>query len=182
MNVDGFEIERKFLIAMPDQALLAGASRSRIEQTYLLGEEGTTERVRMREYPERTEYTHTTKRKINALRREELEETIDRTAYAALLRRADPERRPIEKQRCCLPYEGQLLEIDIFPFWKDYAILEIELEEEGQTFSLPAEIRVLREVTEDARYTNSALSREIPDPAREEGNMEGCASSKEVKG
>ena len=168
MNVDGFEIERKFLIAMPDQKLLAGASRSRIQQTYLLGEEGTTERVRMREYPERTEYTHTTKRKINALRREELEETIDRTAYAALLRRADPERRPIEKQRCCLPYEGQLL--------------EIELEEEGQTFSLPAEIRVLREVTEDARYTNSALSREIPDPAREEGNMEGCASSKEVKG
>ena len=64
MNKNGFEIERKFLIAMPEQSLLAGAERSDIVQTYLLGAEGTTERVRARIYGDHTEYTHTTKKRI----------------------------------------------------------------------------------------------------------------------
>ena len=36
MNIDGFEIERKYLIRMPDPAFLAAhAAPSQIEQTYL---------------------------------------------------------------------------------------------------------------------------------------------------
>lgn len=167
MNVNGFEIERKFLIAMPDEDFLSGADCSHIVQTYLLGEEGTTERVRSRSYPDRTEYTHTTKMKISNIRRIEKEETVDRQAYEALLTRADPERRAIEKRRFCLPFAGRTLEIDVFPFWRDYAILEIELEEERQDFSLPPQICMIREVTDDPRYTNSALSLEIPDPAED---------------
>ena len=164
MNKNGFEIERKFLIAMPEQSLLAGAERSDIVQTYLLGAEGTTERVRARTFGDYTEYTHTTKKRISAMRRVELEDTIGRDAYEALLTRADPDRRPIEKSRFCLPFEGKTFEIDVFPFWEDYALLEVELEEEGQTFSLPPGFRVIREVTEDPRYTNSALSCRVPDP------------------
>ena len=55
MNIDGFEIERKFLIAMPDKAFLEACERSEITQTYLVGEENTTERVRRRVYPDRCE-------------------------------------------------------------------------------------------------------------------------------
>ncbi|MCR5575763.1 MAG: hypothetical protein K6F56_02010 [Oscillospiraceae bacterium] len=164
MNVNGFEIEHKYLIAMPDEALLAEGDRSAIVQTYLLGEEGTTERVRMRRYADRTEYTHTTKIRLSAVRRVELEETVGQSEYEALLKRADPARRPIEKQRFCLPYEGRTLEIDVFPFWRYHALLEVELEDEGQPFLLPPEIRVIREVSDDLRYTNAALSLEIPDP------------------
>ena len=36
MNIDGFEIERKFLIAMPEKAFLEKCERSAITQTYLL--------------------------------------------------------------------------------------------------------------------------------------------------
>ena len=37
MNIDGFEIERKYLIAMPEPDFLTqNAVPSRIEQTYLL--------------------------------------------------------------------------------------------------------------------------------------------------
>ena len=165
MNMNGFEIERKYLIAMPEESVLAGASRSDIVQTYLLGAEDTTERVRMRVFGDRTEYTHTTKKKISAVRRIELEDAVDKESYEALLTRADPGRRPIVKRRFCLLSGGLTFEIDVYPFWQDYAIMEIELEEEGQAFSLPDGIRVIREVTEDPRYTNSALSREIPDPA-----------------
>ena len=84
MNVNGFEIERKFLIAMPAESLLAAAERSDIVQTYLLGDEGTTERVRARTYEDHTEYTHTTKVRISAVRRVELEETIGPEAYAEI--------------------------------------------------------------------------------------------------
>ena len=165
MNVDRFEIERKFLIAMPEDSLLKDAERSDIVQTYLLGEEGTTERVRARTFGDQTEYTHTTKKRITALRRVEIEDAIGQDAYGELLKRADPGRRPIVKSRFCLPYGDRLLEIDIFPFWQEYAILEIELEKEEQAFSLPPGIRVIREVSEDPRYTNSALSVRVPDPA-----------------
>ena len=116
MNKNGFEIERKFLIAMPENSLLEGAERSDIVQTYLLGKEGTTERVRARTFRDHTEYTHTTKKRISAVRRVELEDTIGRDAYEALLTRADPDRRPIEKSRFCLPFEGKTYEIDVFPF------------------------------------------------------------------
>ena len=50
----------------------------------------------------------------------------------------------------------------MFPFWKNQAYLEIELTDEGEAFLLPPGIRLLREVTEDPRFTNAALSLEIP--------------------
>ena len=40
--------------------------------------------------------------------------------------------------------------------------MEIELEDEEQRIDLPPQIRILREVTADSRYTNAALSLEIP--------------------
>ena len=164
MNIDGFEIERKFLIAMPDEAFLEKCDCSEITQTYLLGEANTTERVRRRVYRDRCEYTHTVKRKLNDMRRVEDEREIDESTYNELLKRADPARQPIRKTRCCFEHGGKLWELDVFPFWEDYALLEVELEEEGQTFSLPPGFRVIREVTEDPRYTNSALSFQVPDP------------------
>ena len=162
MNVDGFEIERKFLIAMPDEAFLENCERSEITQTYLLGEENTTERVRKRVYRDKCEYTHTVKRKLNDMRRVEDEREISESTYNELLERADPARRPIQKTRCCFEHGGKLWELDVFPFWKRQAYLEIELTDENEGFLLPPGIRLLREVTEDPRYTNAALSLEIP--------------------
>ena len=162
MNKTGFEIERKFLIAMPDAALLEEAECSAIVQTYLRGEKGTTERVRRRDRNGQIEYTHTIKRKISALRRIEDETEISREEYVSLLERADPERRPVRKKRYCFWEFGFLWEIDVYPFWSDRAILEVELEDEAVEITLPRRIRILREVSADKRYTNAALSRKIP--------------------
>ena len=63
------EIERKYLIRLPDEGLLDSLADRRdwIEQTYLTAEKGTTERVRARRSPGgRTQYTHTAKRRISA--------------------------------------------------------------------------------------------------------------------
>ena len=163
MNIDGFEIERKFLIAMPDEGFLENCDRSEITQTYLLGEADTTERVRKRVYRDKCEYTHTVKRRLNDMRRVEDEREIDESTYSELLTRADPARQPIRKTRCCFEHDGMLWELDVFPFWKNQAYLEIELTDEKESVLLPQGIRLLREVTDDPRYTNAALSLEIPD-------------------
>lgn len=171
MNIDGFEIERKFLIAMPERAFLENCERSDITQTYLLGDENTTERVRKRVRGEKCEYTHTVKVKLNSMRRIETENVIDEATYRELLKRADPARRPIEKTRCCFTQDGLLWELDVFPFWDDRAFLEIELTGEDDRFTLPPGIRVIREVTDDPRYTNAALSLQIPED--DTGNRKG---------
>ena len=159
------EIERKYLIRMPDRVLLDRLAdrRDYIRQTYLLPDEpGTTERVRLRGCGEEAEYTHTVKRRITDLTREEREETVSPRAYRALLDRADPALRVIEKTRWCIPWNGLTLEVDCFPFWSDRAFLEIELPGAETDLGLPDWVQVVREVTEDPRYTNRALAEEIP--------------------
>ena len=60
-------------------------------------------------------------------------------------------------------HENQYFEIDVFPFWQDRAICEIELSYEEQPVALPKELKVLKEVTDDLAYRNSALaSLELP--------------------
>jgi CYTH domain-containing protein len=44
---------------------------------------------------------------------------------------ADPSCRPIRKTRYCLTYKNQYFEIDVYPFWNDKAIIEIEQSDEG---------------------------------------------------
>ncbi len=164
MRNGDFEIERRFLIRAPEAALLRRAQGSRITQTYLeKPAPGVTERVRKRESGGVCVYTHTVKTRVNDLRRLEIENEISREEYERLLRRADPERRTLEKQRWCLDYRGQLFEIDLFPFWQDRALMEIELSDETQPVELPPEIEILKEVTHDKRYTNSSLAKCIPE-------------------
>ena len=164
MNQNGYEIERKFLIRRPAAAWLeANCEGSDIIQTYLKTEAtGHSDRVRRREGKDGVVYTHTVKRRISDLRREEQEREISEREYLALLQRADPERRSIEKRRYVLAYEGKDFEIDVYPFWQDRAVMEIELADEAEAVKLPPEIEIIKEVTRDRRYTNAALAREIP--------------------
>ena len=88
-------------------------------------------------------------------------EEIGEERFRDLSERADPARSPIRKKRYLYEYDGQLFEIDVFPFWDDRAVMELELENEEQEIRLPPAIEIVREVTSDGRYTNSALAREI---------------------
>ncbi len=165
MTEGPFEIERKFLIRMPDLTWLSTVAKaSKISQTYLIGgDPNSTERVRCRESEGKTVYTHTEKLRLNARRRIEVENEIGREEYEGLLLRADPQRRTIEKTRYCLPVDSLVFEIDVFPFWRKQAFLEIELSDENQAFPWPEGIQCIRELTEDSRYTNSALAQSIPE-------------------
>ena len=72
---------------------------------------------------------------------------------------ADTTKRQIRKTRYCLTYENQSVEFDIYPFWKDKAIAEIELSDENAAVVFPKEIKVIKEVTNDDAYKNASLAK-----------------------
>ena len=159
--MNGLEIERKFLIKMPDKNILAnldGVTIAEIEQTY------TTKGIRLRKWKEsgKTVYIKTEKKHISDLTRIETESEITKEEYEDLLSFADPERNTILKTRYRYPFCGKLIELDLFPFWKGQAFCEVELESEDEAFSLPDFIEVIREVTSEKEYRNHALSKKIP--------------------
>ena len=164
MSTEHFEIERKFIIRRPDRAYLeANGTSTEILQTYLLGQPGETTRVRKRWSGEKVRYILTIKTRVSAMRQVERERELSEAEYRELLKNADPERKPIRKERWVLEYRGQLFEIDLFPFWKKQAYLELELLDESQEIDFPPALELIREVTGDPRYTNRALAREIPE-------------------
>ena len=164
-SAEPLEIERKFLIEYPDQDWLArqpGSRRAEIVQTYLCSDGSGSRRVRAWTEDGETTYFRAFKRMLTDRTRVEQEDRITEAEYLALLDEADPARRPIVKVRWCVPYASHILEIDLYPFWEDQAVLEVELQDEEEAFGIPPELRVLREVTGDPRYLNSSLAREIP--------------------
>ena len=159
------EIERKFLISMPSTKALErieGTRKKQITQTYLVSEQNITARVRKIVENERTTYVKTEKSKISSLSHYENEFEITKEQYETELTLKDINKKPIEKVRYCIPYSNHILEIDIYPFWNDRAILEIELCDENERFDIPEYIRVIKEVSDDKRYKNTNLAKEIP--------------------
>lgn len=156
-----YEIERKYLIQYPDIAELEACPECRkveIIQTYLKAPEGEEIRIRQRGANGNYIYYKTVKRKISALKRIETESRLSQTEYLKLLMQADTRLHQIRKTRYCLTYANQYFEIDVYPFWKDQAIMEIELTDECQQIRFPQNIHIIREVTGDDAYKNAALA------------------------
>ena len=157
-----YEIERKFLIEYPDLSALEklpNCQRVEIIQTYLNAPEGEETRVRQRGADGHYIYFQTTKKKISDVKRVEVERRLTQEAYLRLLMDADPSCRSIRKTRYCLTWENQYFEIDVYPFWKDKAIVEIELADETTEIRFPKLIHVIKEVTGDDSYKNASLAR-----------------------
>lgn len=159
------EIEHKYLVKMPTPAVLSALPSCRIlsmVQTYLQAAPGETHRVRRVQEGDAVTYFETVKRRVSALSATEQEQCITREVYEALLQSADPTRHPIEKTRYAWPYGGHVMELDVYPFWQDRAVLEVEVTSEGEAVTLPPELCVIAEVTADKRYKNVNLAKCVP--------------------
>ena len=157
-----YEIERKYLIEYPDINWLESnptCKRIEIIQTYLNSSDAEEIRVRQRGADGNYIYFQTVKRKISDLKRVEIEKRLSQAEYLKLMMDADTTRRQIRKTRYCLTYENQYFEIDVYPFWTDKAIAEIELSDENSAVVFPKQIRVIKEVTDDDSYKNAALAK-----------------------
>ncbi len=158
-----FEIERKFLIEYPDLNILENYPKSDIAQTYLKTNDGMTSRVRKRTSDGVTKYIFTEKKSVTDLKCIENERELSEEEYLELLKLADPERRTVYKTRYCVPFGGRVVEVDIYPFWGDRAIAEVEMESENEEVRLPEFIKVIRDVTADKQYKNAAIAKRIPE-------------------
>jgi len=155
-----YEIERKFLIEYPNIAWLnKNCKKLEIIQTYLNSNDDEEIRVRQRGINGNYIYTQTIKKTINDLKRIEIEKRLSKDEYLNLLMNADTTKHSIRKTRYCLIYKNQYFEIDIYPFWHDKAIIEIELNNEEQKIEIPSQLKVIKEVTHDKNYKNSELAK-----------------------
>ena len=76
-----------------------------------------------------------------------------------LLKRKDPKRNPIIKDRYCFVWHEQYFELDVFQKnLSGLSMMEIELMEKGQMVRLPDFVPITREVTNEPAYKNSNLA------------------------
>lgn len=159
------QLQRKFLIEMPDVSALnnnPNCTHVEIMQTYLLADETHEVRVRQRGVDGDYLYTKTVKEQGEPgvkLRRIVHEHRLTETEYLAELMNADPALSPIRKDRYCLCEANKCLQIDVFPFWSDRALLEFPLGSKDETVNIPKQFKVIEEVTSNPAYFNKELAR-----------------------
>ena len=144
-NTTPIETEVKFLIKIPkisDLLSQKDISIKEITQTYLLSSGNSTKRVRKVSSNGKTRFILTEKTRISDLSAYENEMEISFDDYNSFLKNADTSRISIEKTRYSFPLDSHIVEIDIYPFWNDRAILEIELSDESEEYSIPSFISV----------------------------------------
>ena len=160
-----YEIERKYLIRYPDIRVLQaqkGVEQWEVVQIYLTVEHpGETRRIRQVVSGGQIHYYKTFKRHMSTFSCEEDEGEIDQMEYIRLSQEQLPQCRPLGKTRYRIPYAGHILEIDVYPFWQDRAILEIELEREDEGAAIPDYVRIIRDVSADAAYKNRQLAENV---------------------
>lgn len=156
------EIERKFLINLPNIDVLNkrfNVTTINIIQTYLHSEDPLIERrIRQKRLGDGFSYYYTEKKTLDDLSRIEIEHRITEADYIHLMMEADTSLNQIRKDRHCFIYENNYFELDIYPFWKNQAIVEVELTNKDQTVIWPEELELIREVTNEKCFKNKSLA------------------------
>ena len=160
-NPEPLEIERKFLIEMPDLNFLQSIKtccKIPITQAYMNTPDEGIFRIRKRGDGENALYIKTVKRKISDIKRIEIENYISEKEYCNYISQKEYIKGVISKDRYCIALNSTYYELDVYPFWHDKATLEIELLSEKQKYVLPDFIKLIKEVTYEKEYRNKALS------------------------
>ena len=164
------EKEKKFLVKFPTSwSALAEMfddliDVKRISQTYLKAEKGE-QAARVRKTIEgltgdtETIYHYNKKNPVETGVHEEEEYEITKSQYEKHLKNSNKDKTQVEKSRFVFKYNDQVFELDVFkgPL-KGLAILEIELENIDDTVELPPFLKVIKEVTDDERFSNFRLA------------------------
>ncbi len=155
-----FEIEKKFIIKYPDISYLDSLKNAKavyISQSYI-EENGERKRIRKRGIDGDFSYYLTMKKSVgNSFKKIEEEYKITKEEYERL-KAFDINNLTIEKTRYCLSENNTYYEIDVYPFWNDKAVMEIELKDENESYVLPKNIEVIQDVSYDKSYSNYNLA------------------------
>ncbi len=166
----GTEIERKFLIRLPDFDTIPNRRVQAITQTYLTGlpdDPGLERRIRRITENGHVRYIYTEKRSLSsagAAVREENEWEISGDDYLLRRREAFSE---LDKVRHSFPHDRHTIEIDVYPYdiggdaLLGLAVMEIELESPEEEIAFPPFIEVLRELTGTREFSNKAMAKPV---------------------
>ncbi|MBQ2725872.1 MAG: hypothetical protein IJF78_09210 [Clostridia bacterium] len=164
------EIERKFLIRLPDFEAIPKCRVQAMTQTYLNilpDDPGLERRVRWIAENGQNRFVYTEKRSISsgtAAVRQEDEWEISAEEYADKLAEAFSQ---LTKVRHSFPYAGHIVEIDVYPYdiggdaMVGLAVMEIEMADENEEIQLPPFLEVLRELTGTREFSNKALAKRV---------------------
>ena len=155
--------KRKFLIAMPDAAALVkdcGAVAVEMMQNYLVSTKpNTVRRIRQQRSGMDYLYFYTEKRSGEDGKHWVTERPISQKEYIAYLMESDILMHPVRKTKYRFNFDDRRMEIDIYPFSNDKAILFVYGKDRSQ-LRLPEGLELIKEVTGLAEYKNSSLARE----------------------
>lgn len=155
------EIEKKFLIRTPMGFSLAGVDLInvwKIQQQYLLYKDGYERRIRsIKEGRKKTRFSYTEKKSVSYGTREENEREITEDEYNTLQKEAIKD-KSLYKRRYRFIYNDMLYELDLYDLSNKYAILEVELSDIKQEVAIPPMFELVKEVTNDRRYSNAYLA------------------------
>ena len=152
--------KRKYLIEMPDIDAIAkryNAIALSMMQTYLLPTTPNVERrIRQQMNGEDYLYFYTEKHTMDDGSKWATERAISEKQYVRYLMECDSSMHSVRKVKYRFLYDEHRVEIDVYPFCEDRAILFTYTDGDAK---LPPEIRVIREVTGDPAYKNRQLAR-----------------------
>ena len=161
----GIETERKFIIRIPELSLLEAQpdyTQSEIVQTYFDAEQGLTHRVRKRTGKVGTIYTETKKRRVSRMSAVEDEVVLSEEEYLERLSTHSILGAPLHKTRHTFTFGAHTFEVDMYPFWREHAVMEVEFSREDEEFPLPPFIKIVKEVSGIKGYSNFAMAQGFP--------------------
>lgn len=153
--------KRKYLVEMPDMDAISGrysAVALNMMQTYLLPTQPNVERrIRQQKNGEDYLYFYTEKHTMEDGSKWATERSISEKEYVRFLMECDSSLHSVRKVKYRFIYDGHRVEIDVYPFSGDRAVLFGYSDDDPA--ALPPEVKVIREVTGDPAYKNRQLAK-----------------------
>lgn len=153
--------KRKYLIETPDLDLLLekrSALAVEMMQTYLVPVSPNAERrVRQQRSGDGYLYFYTEKRRSDDGSAWVTERPIGEKQYVSLLMESDMDLHSVRKTKYRFGYDGCRMEIDVYPFSRDKAVLFV-YGRQGEAEKLPPELKIIKEVTGAPEYKNRRLA------------------------
>lgn len=152
--------KRKFLISMPDCETLTekyGAVSVEMMQIYLNSPNPQVERrIRQQKNGGGYLYFYTEKRIAQDGTRWVTEKPVSEKEYVSYLMDSDLSLHAVRKLKYRFGYKNTRLEIDVYPFSRERAVLFVYGSREE--LQLPEELNIIKEVTGDPAYKNRQLA------------------------
>ena len=155
-------VEKKYLISMPDVDQLMKNKQCRkvhVKQHYVIDEtRQEKEKIVLRRENNKNFYYKVVK-KNNV----KYSNSITADKYINKLEDETKKFYHIYKDRYYYIFDSRCIKIDVFPFWKDKAILEVDILNDRENIKFPKFVNIIEDVTDNEAYKNYYLAEEYND-------------------